>query len=86
MLAGGKLKAVLARVHFERAPRHAQHGFHYDVVLDHYDHPQGKRLTLHLESENKADWSLIPDFWEGGSRRARNHSAGGGGGEPAGRK
>lgn len=48
MLARGKLTEALARIHFERARRHAEHGFHYDAVLDHYDCPQGERLTLHL--------------------------------------
>jgi hypothetical protein len=48
VLAGSKLTELLARAHFERARRLAEGGFRYDPHLDHYDCPQGERLTLHL--------------------------------------
>ena len=48
VLIGAKLTEVLARVHFERARRYGEHGFQYDAEMDHYDCPQGERLTLHL--------------------------------------
>src|SRR5262249_1101760 len=48
VLAGAKLIEVLARIHFERARRLAEGGFRYDPHMDHYDCPQGERLTLHL--------------------------------------
>src|SRR5262249_13330032 len=48
VLAGARLLEVLARAHFERARRLAEGGFRYDPHADHYDCPQGERLTLHL--------------------------------------
>src|SRR5262249_16625574 len=48
VLAGARLIEVLARAHFERARRLAEGGFRYDPDLDHYDCPQGERLSLHL--------------------------------------
>ena len=48
VVAGSKLTETLARGHFERARRYAERGFRYDADLDHYDCPQGERLTLHL--------------------------------------
>jgi hypothetical protein len=48
VLAGAWLMERLARVHFERARRYGQDGFHYDAHADHYHCPQGERLKLHL--------------------------------------
>jgi hypothetical protein len=48
VVAGSRLAEMLARVHFERARRYAERGFRYDAGLDHYDCPQGERLSLHL--------------------------------------
>jgi len=48
VLAGARLSEALARMHFERARRHAEAGFEYDAGADHYRCPQGERLTLHL--------------------------------------
>jgi hypothetical protein len=48
VLAGARLLERLARVHFERARRYAEDGFHYDADADHYHCPQGERLALHL--------------------------------------
>jgi hypothetical protein len=48
VLAGARLIEVLARAYFERARRLAEGGFRYDRDSDHYDCPQGERLTLHL--------------------------------------
>jgi hypothetical protein len=48
VFAGAKLTETLARTHFERARRYAEHGFHYDANKDHYQCPQGERLSLHL--------------------------------------
>jgi hypothetical protein len=48
VLAGARLMERLARVHFERARRYAEDGFHYDADADHYHCPQGERLALHL--------------------------------------
>jgi hypothetical protein len=48
VLAGARLVEVLAQAHFARAWRLAEGGFRYDPHLDHYDCPQGERLTLHL--------------------------------------
>jgi hypothetical protein len=47
VLAGARLTEVLARAHFERARRYAEHGFAYDADADHYHCPQGERLALH---------------------------------------
>jgi hypothetical protein len=51
VLAGARLSEKLARVHFERARRYAEHGFEYDADADHYSCPQGERLALHLVEE-----------------------------------
>jgi hypothetical protein len=48
VVAGARLMERLARVHFERARRYGQAGFHYDADADHYHCPQGERLALHL--------------------------------------
>jgi hypothetical protein len=48
VLAGARLMEWLAQVHFERARRYAEGGFHYDANADHYHCPQGERLALHL--------------------------------------
>jgi hypothetical protein len=48
VIAGARLMERLARVHFQRARRYGQEGFHYDVGADHYECPQGERLALHL--------------------------------------
>jgi hypothetical protein len=48
VLAGARLLERLARVHFERARRYGENGFHYDADADHYHCPQGERLALHL--------------------------------------
>jgi hypothetical protein len=48
VLAGARLLERLARVHFERARRYGEDGFHYDADADHYHCPQGERLALHL--------------------------------------
>lgn len=48
VLAGARLTEALARTHFRRARRFAEHGFHYDVDADHYHCPHGERLSLHV--------------------------------------
>src|SRR5262245_21416624 len=48
VLASARLMERLARVHFERARRYGEDGFHYDADADHYHCPQGERLALHL--------------------------------------
>jgi hypothetical protein len=48
VLAGARLMERLARVHFERARRYGEHGFHYDAEADRYHCPQGERLALHV--------------------------------------
>jgi hypothetical protein len=48
VLVGARLMERLARVHFERARRYGEDGFHYDADADHYHCPQGERLALHL--------------------------------------
>ena len=48
VLAGARLMEWLARVHYERARRYGEEGFHYDADADHYHCPQGERLALHL--------------------------------------
>jgi hypothetical protein len=48
VLAGARLTEALARTHFRRARRSAEHGFHYDVDGDHYHCPHGERLSLHV--------------------------------------
>jgi hypothetical protein len=51
---GGWALELMARAHFRRAQRYAHHGFAYDAVLDHYECPQGERLTLHtFDDRNK---------------------------------
>src|SRR5262249_48496609 len=48
VLAGARLMERLARVHFERARRYGEGGFHYDAEADHYHCPHGERLALPL--------------------------------------
>jgi len=48
VLIGARLMERLARVHFERARRYGEDGFHFDADADHYHCPQGERLALHL--------------------------------------
>ena len=48
VLAGARLTEALARTHFRRARRFAEHGFRYDVDADHYHCPHGERLSLHV--------------------------------------
>lgn len=48
VVASARLMERLARVHFERARRYREDGFHYDADADHYHCPQGERLGLHL--------------------------------------
>ena len=51
---GAWLLEVVAKVHFHRAQRYADAGFEYDAELDHYECPQGERLTLHtFDDRNK---------------------------------
>jgi hypothetical protein len=52
VLAGARIFEALARVHFERARRYAERGFEYVADADHYECPQGERLTLHLCHED----------------------------------
>src|SRR3954452_14319244 len=52
--AAGWVLEGLARVHFDRARRHAHAGFAYDAELDRYECPQGELLTLHtFDDRNK---------------------------------
>lgn len=54
VLTGARLSESLARLHFERARRHAEAGFEYDAGADHYRCPEGERLTLHsIERANR---------------------------------
>ena len=53
VLAGARLMEWLARVHFERARRYAEGGFHYDADADDYHCPQGERLPLHVIDEHE---------------------------------
>lgn len=48
VLAGARLAELIARAHFERARRFAERGFEYDADADHYQCPQGERLSLHI--------------------------------------
>jgi hypothetical protein len=48
VLAGARLTEALARTHFRRARRSAEHGFRYDMDADHYHCPHGERLSLHV--------------------------------------
>lgn len=48
VLAGARLAELIARAHFERARRIAESGFEYDADADHYQCPQGERLSLHV--------------------------------------
>lgn len=48
VVAGARIFELLARLHFERARRYADLGFKYDRDLDHYQCPEGERLSLHL--------------------------------------
>jgi hypothetical protein len=54
VLGGARFSELLARLHFERARRYAESGFEYDADADHYQCPEGERLTLHLvEQESR---------------------------------
>jgi hypothetical protein len=53
VFAAARLTETLARLHFERGRRLAEHGFHYDADEDHYHCHQGERLSLHLVDEEK---------------------------------
>ena len=48
VLAGARVTEALARTHFRRARRSAEHGFRYDADGDHYHCPHGERLSLHV--------------------------------------
>jgi hypothetical protein len=48
VVVGARIMERLARVHFERARRYGEAGFHYDADADHYHCPQGERLALHM--------------------------------------
>ena len=48
VLAGARLTEALARTHFRRARRSAEHGFRYDTDADHYHCPHGERLSLYV--------------------------------------
>jgi hypothetical protein len=48
VLAGARVTQALAQMHFRRAGRFAEHGFHYDTDADHYHCPHGERLPLHI--------------------------------------
>ncbi len=51
---GAWLLEAMARVHFNRAARHAHEGFAYDRELDRYECPQGELLTLQtFDDRNK---------------------------------
>jgi hypothetical protein len=47
-LVGARLTEALARTHFHRARRLAEHGFRYDADADQYHCPHGERLPLHV--------------------------------------
>jgi hypothetical protein len=54
VLSGARLSELLARLHFERARRYGESGFEYDADADHYQCPEGERLTLHIvEAESR---------------------------------
>jgi hypothetical protein len=53
VLAGARLTEALARTHFSRARRYAEHGFHYDADADHYHCPHGERLSLHVINQEE---------------------------------
>jgi hypothetical protein len=53
VLVGARVFEALAKVHFERARRYAEHGFQYDSDADHYECPKGERLALHLRDEGR---------------------------------
>jgi hypothetical protein len=48
VLAGARLVEVVAKMHFRRAARLAEEGFHYDADADHYHCQHGERLSLHV--------------------------------------
>jgi hypothetical protein len=48
VLTGARVMEWLARLHFERARRFGEAGFHYDADADHYHCPQGERLALQV--------------------------------------
>jgi hypothetical protein len=53
VLVGARVSEGLARTHFARARRLAESGFAYDADGDHYECPQGERLSLHLIDTNE---------------------------------
>ncbi len=54
VFAGARLTDALARTHFQRARRYAEHGFRYDADADRYHCPRGEQLSLHvIEAEKK---------------------------------
>jgi hypothetical protein len=48
VLVGARVTVALARMHFDRARRLAESGFCYDSDADHYECPEGERLSLHV--------------------------------------
>ena|SRR5579875_2744916 len=53
VLAAARMFERLARGHFQRAHRSAEHGFEYVAEEDHYRCPEGERLSLHLRDESR---------------------------------
>ncbi len=51
VLVGARVSEGLARLHFARARRYAEHGFEYVPDEDHYRCPEGERLALHVLDE-----------------------------------
>ncbi len=51
VLLGARAVEALARVHFARARRHGERGFEYVEAEDHYECPEGERLSLHVLDE-----------------------------------
>jgi hypothetical protein len=72
VLVGAKATESLARVHFARARRIAETGFVYDADADHYECPQGERLSLHVLDEDKqvAVYRATPATCAGCPRKA----------------
>jgi hypothetical protein len=53
VVLGARIFEFVAKFHFERARRYAEHGFEYDAHGDHYHCRQGERLSLHLHDVNR---------------------------------
>jgi hypothetical protein len=53
VLLAARVIEALARVHFTRARRSAEHGFEYVPEEDHYRCPEGQRLSLHLHDAER---------------------------------